>query len=489
MDRKNEPLRDYIRRFSDMRLKIPKISHDEAISAFIKGLCFHKALRSKLLHKRPTTVAELLATAKNYADADDAEKLIREDVRGTEQPPRRDDSHGRFDNQISHRGDNRDHREGWDKLCDNCDNFRGKRPRDNDHEVNKVKRRDYQEDYNKTLKGPCQLEPKSNHTMEECHVLKSIYTQWAAQGDAAKKNGNQDRRSEEDEDDDQDRDPWHQYVSPTDVVHSIFGGKVSIESKRERKLLKRACLNVDSTYGSIADPKIPPWSHREISFNGQDQWAAIPEPGRFPLILDPCINSVRFERVLVDGGSSIDILFRNSLPALKLTPTQLNPYDAQFWGILPGQSLVPLGQITLPVQFGMPDHFRTEFVNFVVADFDGTYHAFLGRPSLTKFMAVPHYSYLVLKMRIEKGVLTVRGNIYTAYTCEEESFKITEAIDLSICMAETVAQATQTSPDQLKLPEQETPRKSTKSKEHKEVQLVDGSLEKMALIGANLDAK
>jgi len=87
-DRKNEPLRDYIRRFSDMRLKIPKISHDEAISAFIRGLRFHEALRSKLLRKRPTTVAELLATAKNYADADDAKKLIQEDVRGAEQPPR-----------------------------------------------------------------------------------------------------------------------------------------------------------------------------------------------------------------------------------------------------------------------------------------------------------------------------------------------------------------------------------------------------------------
>jgi len=59
-----------------MRLKIPKISHDEAISAFIKGLRFHEALRNKLLRKRPTTMTELLATAKNYADADDAEKLI-----------------------------------------------------------------------------------------------------------------------------------------------------------------------------------------------------------------------------------------------------------------------------------------------------------------------------------------------------------------------------------------------------------------------------
>jgi len=243
--------------------------------------------------------------------------------------------------------------------------------------------------------------------MEECCILKSIYTQWAAQGDSAKKNRKQDRQGHEDDDDDQDRDPRHQYVSPTDVVHSIFGGKVSIESKRERKLLKRACLNVDSADDLVADPKFPPWSHREISFSRKDQWAAIPEPGRFPLILDPCINSIRFERVLVDGGSSIDILFRDSLPALRLTAAQLKPYDAQFWGVLPGQSLAPLGQITLPVQFGTPDHFRTEFVNFVVTDFDGTYHAILGRPSLTKFLAVPHYSFLVLKMPTEKGVLTV----------------------------------------------------------------------------------
>jgi len=92
-------------------------------------------------------------------------------------------------------------------------------------------------------------------------------------------------------------------------------------------------------------------------------------------------------------------------------------------------------------------------------------------------------------MPTEKGVLTVTGNVYTAYTCEEESFKITEAIDLLIRMAETVTQTTQISTDQLKLPEQEMLRKNTKSKEHKEVQLVDGSLEKTALIGANLDPK
>jgi hypothetical protein len=90
------------------------------------------------------------------------------------------------------------------------------------------------------------------------------------------------------------------------------------------------------------------------------------------------------------------------------------------------------------VQFGTPNHFHTDYVNIVVADFEGTYHAILGRPTLTKFMVVPHYSYLVLKMPTEQGVLTLRGNVYTTYTCKEESFKVAKATDLSIRMEQTL---------------------------------------------------
>jgi lipoate-protein ligase A len=89
-DRAGESPHDYIRRFSDMHLKIPRITHDEVVSAFIKGLRHHDTLRSKLLRKRSSTVSELLAIAKNYADADDAEKIIKEDVGGSsrlEHPP------------------------------------------------------------------------------------------------------------------------------------------------------------------------------------------------------------------------------------------------------------------------------------------------------------------------------------------------------------------------------------------------------------------
>jgi hypothetical protein len=61
-------------------------------------------------------------------------------------------------------------------------------------------------------------------------------------------------------------------------------------------------------------------------------------------------------------------------------------------------------------------------------------------------MVVPHYSYLVLKMPTEQGVLTLRANVYTAYTREEEIFKVAEAIDLSIRMEQTLVDAGRQAP-------------------------------------------
>jgi hypothetical protein len=56
-------------------------------------------------------------------------------------------------------------------------------------------------------------------------------------------------------------------------------------------------------------------------------------------------------------------------------------------------------------------------------------------------MVVPYYSYLALKMHTEQGVLTLRGNVYTAYTYEEESFKVAKATDFSVHMEQTLVDA------------------------------------------------
>ena len=97
-----------------------------------------------------------------------------------------------------------------------------------------------------------------------------------------------------------------------------------------------------------------------------------------------------------------------------------------------GPDIATPGQISLRVQFGTPEHHRVEWINFIVADFDNSYHAILGRPALTKLMAVPHYSYLLLKIPTRTGVLSLRANVHVAYVCEKEGFNLSEMLDMSV---------------------------------------------------------
>jgi hypothetical protein len=58
-----------------------------------------------------------------------------------------------------------------------------------------------------------------------------------------------------------------------------------------------------------------------------------------------------------------------------------------------------------------------------VADFDSSYHAILGRPALAKFIVVPYYIYLLLKMPSKIGVLKLCSNLKKSYNCDQEAIK------------------------------------------------------------------
>jgi hypothetical protein len=47
-----------------------------------------------------------------------------------------------------------------------------------------------------------------------------------------------------------------------------------------------------------------------------------------------------------------------------------------------------------------------------------SYHAILGRLAIAKFMAVPHYTYLVLKMPSPAGVLSLQGDLKISFDCD-----------------------------------------------------------------------
>ena len=121
----------------------------------------------------------------------------------------------------------------------------------------------------------------------------------------------------------------------------------------------------------------------------------------------------------MDGGSGLNILYVDTLDAMRIPRSELRPTSSPFHGVIPGAQAYPLGQIDLPVMFGDRANFRSEVLTFEVVDFLGSYHAILGRP---------YYTYLKLKMSGPNGVIIVGSTISHAYTCDREHFELATAV-------------------------------------------------------------
>jgi hypothetical protein len=87
-----------------------------------------------------------------------------------------------------------------------------------------------------------------------------------------------------------------------------------------------------------------------------------------------------------------------------------------------------MGRIELEVLFGGKDNHRHEPIWFEVVDLNSPYHALLGRPALAKFMTVPHYAYLKMKLPGPRGVITVTGCYKKSIECARASSKLAEAL-------------------------------------------------------------
>jgi hypothetical protein len=178
----------------------------------------------------------------------------------------------------------------------------------------------------------------------------------------------------------------------------------------------------------VATPVYLDWSDKPITFDQGDHPDCVPSPGRYPLVVDPVIGYARLTKVLMDGGSSLNIIYAETLGLLGVDLSMIWAGAASFHGIVPGKRVLPLGQLDLPVSFGTPSNFQKETLTFMVVGFRGTYHAVLGRPCYAKFMAVPNYTYLKLKMPGPKGTITVGSTYRHAYECDVECVEYTETL-------------------------------------------------------------
>jgi hypothetical protein len=120
---------------------------------------------------------------------------------------------------------------------------------------------------------------------------------------------------------------------------------------------------------------------------------------------------------------------------------------------VPGAAVMPVGQISLPVTFGTQENLQTETIQFKVTDFETAYITFLGRPTLTKFMVIPHYAYLVLKMPGPCGVISIRGDVKRAYDRNKESCEMADRLATSVELQELKEALVDPPPPDLVMPD------------------------------------
>jgi hypothetical protein len=216
--------------------------------------------------------------------------------------------------------------------------------------------------------------------------------------------------------------------------------------------------------------------------------------GHFPLILNPVVTGSRLNKVLIDSGSWLNVLFTKTLKKMELDITHmLTNSTSPFYDIVPGNAAIPLGSMILPVTSGdTRENYRTEYIKFKVADFETSNHAILGRPAIAKFMAVPHYTYLVLKMPSPAGVLSLQGDLKISFDCNTEAVELAATNQVPNAMMEIYTASKKPAPTELEIPEKSDTANKPQPFEEVQVKAIDlgiGDNSKTTMIGAGLDPK
>ena len=169
--------------------------------------------------------------------------------------------------------------------------------------------RDELSSLNKILDQICQIHSTpgkpTNHTHRECWVKQSGKLNAVHKGEDT---------PSEDEDEPLKQDTGEQKKFPpevktVDVLHVIKGrNKTALPEK-----YAQGPITAESCH----------WSSQPITFDHRDYPASIRRAGWAALVLDPIINGYHFTRVLMDGGSSLNLIYQDTIREMGIDPTKI----------------------------------------------------------------------------------------------------------------------------------------------------------------------
>ena len=158
-----------------------------------------------------------------------------------------------------------------------------------------------------------------------------------------------------------------------------------------------------------------------ITFSNSDL-EGFQHPHDDPLVIRAVVANKTVHRVLVDNGSSTDIIFASTFDKMAIGREKLEPVSTHLQGFSE-EKVLPLGSIQLVLTLGDPPCQATTTARFLIVDAPSAYNMLLGRPSLNAIKAIPSAYHMMIKFPTTSRVGMVRGDQRVARECYSASMK------------------------------------------------------------------
>ena len=199
-----------------------------------------------------------------------------------------------------------------------------------------------------------------------------------------------------------------QHQQPLGEIHVISGGFAGGgESSSARKAHLRSIRSAE--LGEVQSVSKIPRVDTTITFSDSDM-EGCQHPHDDPLVIRAIVANTTVHRVLVDNGSSADIIFASAFDKMGIGREKLEPVNTHLRGFS-GEKVLPVGSIQLVLTLGEPPCQATTTARFLIVDAPSAYNMLLGRPSLNAIRAIPSAYHMVIKFR---GDQRVARECYTA---------------------------------------------------------------------------